>query len=161
MIYSRLLQLSFDKWSMHCFFLVLVASLQVHFVSCHYWIWLDQIYLFPVAPFAKVVPQTVAVIEGGNITLVCNISGVPSPSVLWTQMGSTKVVSHKSSLTIVNVSRPGTPNNMIQYQCTASNGVEIPATATVNVTVHCKYSILINILLIKGLRVYLWTGENY
>ena len=113
------------------------------------------------APFAEVVPQTVAVIEGGNITLVCNISGVPSPSVLWTQMGSTKVVSHKSSLTIVNVSRPGTPNNMIQYQCTASNGVEIPATATVNVTVHCKYSILINILLIKGLRVYLWTGENY
>ena len=91
------------------------------------------------APFAKVVPQTVTVIEGGNITLVCYIRGVPSPSILWTQMGSTKVVSHKSSLTIVNVSRPGTPNNMIQYQCTASNGVGTPATATVNVTVHCKY----------------------
>ena len=91
------------------------------------------------APFAKVVSQTVAVIEGGNITLVCNISGVPSPSVLWTQMGSTKVVSHNSLLPIVNVSRPGTPNNMIQYQCTASNGVGTPATATVNVTVHCKY----------------------
>ena len=104
--------------------------------------------LFPVAPFAEVIPQTVTVIEGGNITLVCNISGVPAPSIHWTQIGSSKVVSHNSSLTIVNVSRPGTPDNMIQYQCTASNGVETPATATVNVTVHCKY--LIQTLLIIG-----------
>ena len=91
-----------------------------------------------VAPFAEVIPQTVTVIEGGNITLVCDISGVPAPSILWTQIGSSKVVSHNSSLMIVNVSRPGTPDNMIQYQCTASNGVETPAMATVNVTVHCK-----------------------
>ena len=39
----------------------------------------------------------------------------------------------------MNVTRPGTPDNMIQYQCTASNGVGKHATATVNVTVHCKY----------------------
>ena len=95
--------------------------------------------LFLVAPFAAVVPQTVTVIEGGNITVVCNISGFPAPSIFWTQTGSSKVVSYNSSLTIVNVSRPGTPGNMIQYQCTVSNGVETPATATVNVTVHCKY----------------------
>ena len=95
--------------------------------------------LFPVAPFAVVIPETLHVIEGGNITLVCNISGVPSPSILWTQVGSSKVLSHSSSLTIMNVSRPGTADNMIQYQCTASNGVGTPATATVNVTVHCKY----------------------
>ena len=95
--------------------------------------------LISVAPFVEVIPQTVTVIEGGNITLVCDISGVPAPSILWTQIGSSKVVSHDSSLTIVNVSRPGTPDNMIQYQCTASNGVETPAMATVNVTVHCKY----------------------
>ena len=98
----------------------------------------DIMCLFLVAPFAEVIPQTVTVIEGGNITLVCNISGVPAPSILWTQTGSSKVVSHDSSLTIVNVSRPGTPNNMIQYQCTASNGVETPAMATVNFTVQCE-----------------------
>ena len=97
-----------------------------------------MMYLFPVAPFAEVIPQTVTVIEAGNITLVCNISGVPAPSILWTQIGSSKVVSHNSSLTIVNVSRPGTPDNMIQYQCTASNGVETSAMATVNVTVQCE-----------------------
>ena len=96
--------------------------------------------LFPVAPFVAVIPQTVTVTEGGNITLVCNVSGVPSPSILWTQIGSSKVVSQNSSLTIVNVSRPGTPDNMIQYQCTASNGVGTPSTVTATISVHCKYS---------------------
>ena len=115
------------------------AYLQVHFfLSIIERMLSGKMFLFSVAPFAEVIPQTVTVIEGGNFTLVCNISGVPAPSILWTQIGSSKVVSHNSSLTIVNVSRPGTPDNMIQYQCTASNGVETPATATVNVTVQCE-----------------------
>ena len=57
---------------------------------------------------------------------------------MWTMVVSSEVLPNTSSRTIVNVSRPGTPDNMIQYQCTASNGVETPATATVNVTVHCE-----------------------
>ena len=76
--------------------------------------------------------------EGNNITLMCNASGKPEPIITWTKLNSSVVLSNTSSLTIVNVSRPGTPDNMIHYQCTASNGVETPATATVNVTVHCK-----------------------
>ena len=48
------------------------------------------------------------------------------------------VLSKTSSLTIVNVSRPETPDNIIQYQCTASNGVETPATVIATVTVHCE-----------------------
>lgn len=43
---------------------------------------------------------------------------------------------YQMSLTIKNVTRPGTADNMIQYQCTVNNGVGTPATATVNVTVH-------------------------
>ena len=76
--------------------------------------------------------------ERDNITLTCNASGKPQPSVSWTQLGRFEVLSNTSSLTIVNVSRPGTPENMIQYQCTASNGVETPATDIANVTVHCE-----------------------
>ena len=72
--------------------------------------------------------------EGNNISLKCNVSGKPEPSISWTRIGSSDVLSVSPSLTIVNVSRPGTADNMIQYQCTASNGVETPATATVNVT---------------------------
>ena len=77
-------------------------------------------------------------VEGDNITLTCNTSGKPQPVITWTKLGSSEVLSNTSSLTIVNVSRPGTSDNMIQYQCTASNGVETPATATVNCSVHCK-----------------------
>ena len=76
--------------------------------------------------------------EGSNISLTCNVSGKPDPSISWTKLGSSEVLSNISKLTIVNMSRPGTPDNVIQYQCTASNGVETPATATVNITVHCK-----------------------
>ena len=38
----------------------------------------------------------------------------------------------------MNITRPGTPDSVIQYQCTASNGVERPAKAVANITVHCK-----------------------
>ena len=76
--------------------------------------------------------------EGDNITLTCNASGKPQPTTIWTKLNSSVVLSNTSSLTIVNVRRPGTPDNIIQYQCTASNGVETPAMAAVNVTVHCK-----------------------
>ena len=96
-------------------------------------------YFISVAPFAEVISQTGIVLEGGNISIICNVSGVPSPSVAWTRIGSSKVLSQNYSLTVANISRPGTPYNMIQYQCTASNGVGTPATATVNITVHCKY----------------------
>ena len=72
------------------------------------------------------------------MTLSCNASGEPSPIITWTRIGDFEVFPQGSSITVLNVSRPGTPDNMIQYQCTASNGVESPAKAVANVTVHCK-----------------------
>jgi len=93
---------------------------------------------FPDAPSVDIYTTTTNVLEGNNITFLCNASGKPQPSLTWTKRGSSEVLSNTSTLTIVNVSRPGTPDHMIQYQCTASNGVGTPATATVNVTVHCE-----------------------
>ena len=77
--------------------------------------------------------------EGNNLNLTCNAFGHPNPSITWTKVDSSDVLSTEAQLPIVNVSRPGKRDNMIQYQCTASNGVGIPATAIVNITVHCKY----------------------
>ena len=88
----------------------------------------------------SVSPEKVTIVEGNNLLLTCNGSGEPEPSISWTRIGSSNVLSVSPSLTIVNVSRSGTADNMIQYQCTVSNGVGTPATATVYVTVVCKYS---------------------
>ena len=78
------------------------------------------------------------VIEGNNITLMCNASGKPEPSITWIRVGSSEVLSNTSILTVMNVSRPGTPDNMIQYQCTASNGVGGQAAVISTITVLCK-----------------------
>ena len=90
-------------------------------------------------PSIKIHKKEVIVVEGRNTSLTCNVSGKPEPTITWTKHGSSKVLSNTSSLDVVNVSRHDTTDDIIQYQCTASNGVGTPATATVNVTVYCKY----------------------
>ena len=85
-------------------------------------------------------PQTVTVVEGANITLTCNTNGIPFPLTQWMRIGQSGVVSQNSALTVVNVRRPGTPDNMIQYRCTASNGVDSPTSSVANVIVHRKYN---------------------
>ncbi|XP_066024492.1 myoblast growth factor receptor egl-15 isoform X2 [Pocillopora verrucosa] len=87
------------------------------------------------APSVSVLPNTTTVIDGNSLNLTCNAFGKPKASIKWTMVNYSEVLTTDSRLT-VNVSRPETADNMIQYQCTASNGVETPATATVNVTVH-------------------------
>ena len=87
----------------------------------------------------NVIPQNDTLVEGGNITLTCNASGVPFPSIRWVRIGQSGVLSQNPSLTVVNVSRPGTPDHMIQYQCTVSNGVGSPAIAVANITVYREY----------------------
>ena len=55
------------------------------------------------------------------------------------KQGSIKVLSNTSSLDVVNVSRHDAIDDIIQYRCTAINGVGTSAIATVNVNVYCKY----------------------
>ena len=76
--------------------------------------------------------------EGNNIALFCNTSGKPDPVITWTRLGSSEVLSNTSLLTVANVRRLGNPDNLIQYQCTASNRVANPAIAVANVTVYSK-----------------------
>ena len=79
------------------------------------------------------------VVERNNLSLVCNSSGKPKPSITWTRVGSSEVLSTTSVLAVVNVSRPGTRDNVIQYKCSGGNGVGTPAMAVANITVLCKY----------------------
>ena len=99
-------------------------------------------------PYPKSCPVPVPVLEGKNVTLICNATGTPPLSIKWTKGNDSTVLSSTSALTLYNVSRPGTPNETVQYRCTA-NGYGDPASAVVTVQVYCKY-IFQFILLVKS-----------
>ena len=78
-------------------------------------------------------------VEGKSITLYCNATGKPDPTLIWTKVGNAGPLSNNAVLNTGILNRNDTTNNIIQYQCTASNGVESPAKAVANITVHCKF----------------------
>ena len=95
--------------------------------------------------FLHVEPPTVSLpsyhvpaVKGKNVTLICNTTGTPPISIEWTKVGNSTVLSNASALTLYNVKRPGTPNDTVQYRCTASNGYGDPGSAVVTVQVYCK-----------------------
>ena len=81
--------------------------------------------------------------EGNNVTLTCNASGIPSPSMTWRLVGSPVILSQNAAFTIVNVTRPGIPMEELLYQCTATNGIGNAANDTATITVHCKLQYLL------------------
>ena len=91
-----------------------------------------------VPPSVEISNKTATAVEGDRLNFTCTASGKPNPKIAWTKVGNATVVADTPSVPVI-VDRPGTADNMIQYQCTASNGVETPVTATVNITVYCKY----------------------
>ena len=79
------------------------------------------------------------VCEGAMVTLSCNATGKPTPSITWTRAfgngtDSALVVDGKYVMSNIMRSLNGT------YRCTADNGVSGPVNRTVRVTVRCKYS---------------------
>ena len=72
------------------------------------------------------------------MALVCYTTGIPPPSIEWTKVGDSTVLSSASVLTLYNIKRPGTPNETVLYNCTAKNGYGY-ASAVVTVRVQCEY----------------------
>ena len=89
-------------------------------------------------PTVTLPSDPVPVLEGENVTLICNTTGTPPLSTEWTKVGNSTVLSSTSTLTLYNVSRPGTPSETVQYGCTAKNGYGDPASAVVTVHVQCE-----------------------
>ena len=104
-------------------------------------VFLAELFLFIVPTEVTVSPQSLQVVKGSSVTLFCNATGVPQPSVKWTKNDNSTVLSESSSLTLPNVDRPGNPSDTTQYHCTASNGYGNPMfkTDTATVTVICEY----------------------
>ncbi|KAJ8304281.1 hypothetical protein KUTeg_017864, partial [Tegillarca granosa] len=83
----------------------------------------------------------VRVREGEDVTLRCNASGKPLPSITWYRLtgnenkGKTQVGTEGDTLIIRNISRFCGGS----YMCEAFNQVSTPAVRKINVTVQCKY----------------------
>ena len=93
--------------------------------------------------------QNRAVTEGNNVTLSCNVSGNPEPSISWTANGfqvNTTINSRisfsagKKQLTITNAERTDNGN----YRCVANNSLGIATSDAATLDVQCKSSMLVN-----------------
>ena len=81
-------------------------------------------------------PWIVDTEAGKNVTLTCNASGDPLPSITWTKIGVAhdqfNFTGHK--LHILNVKR----TDVGLYRCTANNGFGREATRVSVVNINCK-----------------------
>ena len=98
--------------------------------------------LFSDQPEITAHPQNVEVREGNNVTLSCNATGNPEPTISWTKDGSPINSNSRNSfsadnkqLTITNVNRTDSG----EYRCVASNSVGKKTSNAATVDVKCKY----------------------
>ena len=78
------------------------------------------------------ITQDQNVTEGHNVTLMCNVSGIPPPMVSWIIPDSQRVSGYKLKVTNINRTQAG------EYKCEASNECG-NATETANIIVLRKF----------------------
>ena len=75
--------------------------------------------------------QNERIIEGGNVTLSCQASGIPEPIVSWFKANGQRIDA--SELVLRNISR----SEAGEYRCEASNECG-NASGTTTIDVQCK-----------------------
>ena len=72
------------------------------------------------------------IMEGRNLTVVCNASGIPAPMVTWIKVGGDMTIN-RSELVFTNISR----TQAGEYRCDASNECG-NASEVARIEVQCK-----------------------
>ena len=109
----------------------------------------NTIGFFPYSdkPAFTTYPLNQTVGEGDNVTLFCDATGNPKPTISWTIDGLTvniqgqpriSLTSDNKQLTVRNVKR--TDRNH-QYRCRANNSVETITSVAASLNVQCEYQI--------------------
>ena len=100
------------------------------------------------------VSNNASLLEGKDLQLFCDASGMPSPIISWVRIspsGSESSVFYRgTSLDFKNISRTEAGT----YRCTASNGVGSPVTRILQINVQCEYMYII--IIISYQYIYLW-----
>ena len=101
-------------------------------------------YLFADQPEMTLYPSNATEIEGNNITLSCNATGNPEPTISWTIKRTRRDMSYnpkisfspeKRQLIITNVNRTDSG----EYRCVASNILGNATSHVATLDVQCKY----------------------
>ena len=107
-------------------------------LKCTSWS-LATLKILPHFHFSSTVPSSITqitqdqiVTEGENVTLSCQVSGIPAPNVSWIKPGGQRHYVHMLEFTNINRSQAG------EYKCEASNECG-DATETATIDVQCKY----------------------
>lgn len=94
----------------------------------------------PVPPTWLEEPKNTEVIANGNVTILCQAYGFPSPSVTWIKKENpfdssinvdSKIIIDKGKLTFIKI----TKNDEGLYECTASNGIGIALKKTISLSI--------------------------
>ena len=101
--------------------------------------------MFTDQPEITVHPKAETISERENLTLVCNATGNPAPTLSWTRDGSPvdtsgriSISDDKKQLTITNVSRTDSG----EYRCVANNSLGNETSNVATLDVQCKYNVL-------------------
>ena len=102
------------------------------------------LFIVRVAPQITTQPQVGSVIEGDNVTLSCNASGNPVPTISWTRdrslvsSGDQRISFEAGNrqLTITNVNRTDSG----EYLCVADNSEGNDTSNAITLDVKCKYT---------------------
>ena len=104
---------------------------------------LFSVFSFTDQPAFTERPQNKTKTEGENVTLSCNATGNPAPSISWTKDRSAvnflkiSLSSDNKQLTITNVNRDDSGD----YRCVANNSIGAAVTSdAATLDVQCKYS---------------------
>ena len=110
--------------------------------------------LIIVAPLITTQPQGGPVTEGDNVTLSCNASGNPVPSISWTRNGSLLnssvprirfgVESRKLTITSINRADSG------EYRCVADSSVGNDSSEAATLDVKCKFKLSVSFSISTG-----------
>ena len=107
---------------------------------------LKRVDFFPFSdkPAFATHPQNKTVREGDTVTLFCNATGNPRPSISWTINGRTvhyelhhriRLSADNKHLTVKNVDRTDSHQ---QYRCQASNSIETITSGASSLNVQCE-----------------------
>ena len=99
------------------------------------------LYLSTDKPEIATHPQNITTREGQNVTLYCNATGNPAPTISWYTDGypinnsfSTNLSPSHEQLTIMNVKRTDSGD----YTCRAKNRVGTDTSNASTINVRCK-----------------------